>query len=72
MKLAVVAPAGMIMLAGTLTAGLSLLSVTMAPPLGAAALSVTVPFAELPPVTCVGLTENEDNTAARLPSYSAW
>ena len=36
-------------------------SATCAPPAGAAALSVTVPVEELPPVTVVGFSESEDS-----------
>jgi len=36
-------------------------SVTTAPPLGAAALKVTVPVEELPPTTVVGLTVTEES-----------
>jgi hypothetical protein len=50
------APAGTVTLAGTVAALESSDSETTAPPLGAAALKVTVPVAELPPLTLVGLT----------------
>lgn len=69
-KLAEIAPAAIVTLAGTVTAGLSLLTVTMAP-LGAGLLRLTVPVDEAPPVTCVGLIDNEDKTAARFPPYTA-
>jgi len=66
-----VAPAAIVTLDGTLTAALSLLSVTTAPPPGAGVLRLTVPVAELPPVTWPGLTLKEDNTVVAAP-YTAW
>jgi len=60
-NVAVVAPAATLTLAGTCAAVVLLLvRDTVAPPLGAAPLSVTVPVDELPPVTLVGFTETED------------
>ncbi len=55
MKVALVAPAATVTLAGTCTAVLLLDRLTAAPPLGAAPLKVTVPVEELPPVTVEGL-----------------
>ena len=55
-KLALVAPPATVTLAGTVATLVLLLDrLTTAPPLGAAALSVTVPVEELPPVTLDGL-----------------
>ena len=63
-KVALVAPAATVTLAGTCAAVVLLLvSVTVAPPLGATPLNVTVPVDELPPVTLVGLTVIEDKDA---------
>jgi hypothetical protein len=61
----VVELAATVTLAGTVaTAVLLLLSATTAPPLGAAALSVTVPVDVLPPVTVAGLSVTELGTGA--------
>ena len=60
-NVALVAPAATVTVAGTCAAVVLLLvRDTVAPPLGAAPLSVTVPVDELPPVTLVGFTETED------------
>jgi len=64
-KVALVAPAGTVTLAGTVATVASLLeSVTTAPPAGAAALRVTVPIEVLPLVTLTGLRLTEDKVAA--------
>jgi len=56
-KVALLAPAGMFTLAGTVAAAVLLLErVTAAPDDGAAALSVTVPWDVLPPTTLVGFS----------------
>lgn len=56
----VVAPAAMVMLDGT-KAGLPLVhSSTVKPPVGAAAFRVTVPVADTPPLTLVGVTDTEE------------
>jgi hypothetical protein len=59
-KVAEVAFAGIVMLAGTVAIVLSLvLSTTVAPDEGAGPLKVTVPVDELPPSTDVGLKVTE-------------
>jgi hypothetical protein len=62
-KLAVVAPAATVTLAGTRAAPVLLHeSDTTAPPVGAAPLNVTVPVENcVPPVTLVGFSVNEDS-----------
>jgi hypothetical protein len=57
---ALAAPAATVTLEGTLAVVVLLLdSMTCAPPAGAAALSVTVPVEDFPPVTLVGFRANE-------------
>ena len=64
-KLALAAPAGTVMLAGTVASVLLQLSVTASPPTGAAALKVALPVEELPPATLVGLRLTEGCATVR-------
>ena len=61
-KVAVVAPAATVTLAGGVAAALLLDKVTVSPPVGAALPKVTVPVDELPPVTEVGFIVREETT----------
>ena len=60
-KVALLAPARTVTLEGTLAATLLLESITCAPPVGAGALSVTVPVDCTPPVTLVGFSVSEES-----------
>jgi len=62
-NVAEIAPAGIVMLAGTESAGLESVSVTTAPPAGAAPVNVAVPVTGLPPTTVAGLRLMEDRVA---------
>ena len=62
-KVAVVAPAATVTLPGTVAAALLLDSDTIAPPDGAAAVKVTVPWDEAPPIRLAGLTVTDDSAA---------
>src|SRR5829696_7355255 len=63
-KVALVDPAGMVTLGGTVAAAvLSLIRSTVKPPEGAAELRVTVPVAASGPTTSVGLTASEESVA---------
>ena len=62
-----VAPAGIVTLDGTVASDVLLLeSKTTTPPVGAGALSVTVPVEELPPLTLVGFRVSEANDTPEL------
>src|SRR5437867_1274315 len=61
-KVALVAPAGTMILTGTVAAVELHESETDPPPLGAGALKVTVPVAEVPPTTLVGLNDTVERT----------
>src|SRR3989442_4660954 len=65
-NVALVAPAGMNTLEGTLAATVLLLeSATCAPPAEAAPLNVTVPVEDcVPPITLVGLSVSEERVGA--------
>jgi hypothetical protein len=67
-KLALVAPAATVTLAGARAAVVLLLeSDTTAPPVGAGPLNVTVPVEDAPPVTLVGFSATADKVAAAEP-----
>ena len=57
------APAATVTLVGTVAAALLLESATTAPPVGAPAVSATVPWEALPPTKKVGLTIRDDKAA---------
>jgi hypothetical protein len=61
-NVALVAPAATVTLDGTVAEVLLLKRFTVAPPLGAAPLRVTVPVEEEPPFTLPGLSITEDST----------
>lgn len=64
-KVALVAPAGMVTLEGTVAAVLLLARVTGAPPVGAGPLNVTVPVEDcVPPTTVVGLRAREERVGS--------
>ena len=64
-NVAVVAPAATVTEAGTVQAARLLVSATTAPPVGAAALIVTVPVADCPPVTELGEIVKEEGVEPR-------
>jgi hypothetical protein len=63
-KLALVCPAPTVTFAGTVAAALLLDNVTIVPPLGAAAVRVTVPVELAPPLTVLGLSVSAEGTGA--------
>ena len=72
-KVALVAPAGTVTLAGTeATDGLLLERETTAPPLGAGPFRVTVPVEGFPPVTVVGLRLSEETIGGITVSEAVW
>jgi len=67
-KVAEVASAGTVMLAGTFaTASLVLVNVTTAPPVGAGLLRVTMPCEGVPPLTFAGLSVRETKATDAPP-----
>jgi hypothetical protein len=73
-NVAVVAPAATVTLAGTVADALLLERVTTAPPVGAAALSVTVPVELAPPTRLVGAraTDVTVNAGGFMLSEAVW
>jgi hypothetical protein len=70
-NVALVAPAATVTLAGTVaTEVLLLVSVTAAPPAGAAPFKVTVPVDEVPPVTLVGLSVTLEGMGALTARFA--
>ncbi len=71
-KVALVAPAGTVMLAGGVaTKGLLLERVTTCPPEDAAAVNVAVPVESAPPTTLVGLSVSEERAVRVVKVRSA-
>jgi len=67
-KIAVVAFAGTVTDAGTLTSGFELINVTTVPPAGAGVCNVTIPGVESPPVTLAGEKVTVRITGAAITS----
>ncbi len=67
-NVALLAPAAIVTLAGTLAAPLLLESSTCAPPVNAGPLNVTVPVDCAPPVTLVGFSVSEERVGGACGS----
>ena len=67
LKVALLLPAATVTNAGTVAEALLLESETAAPPVGAAPLKVTVPVAEVPPVTLEGFIATEESGTPTVP-----
>jgi hypothetical protein len=65
-KVAVDCPDKTVTVAGTVTAGMLLVSATVTPPDAAGLSMVTVPVAGLPPTTVLGLTLTETSPGGRM------
>jgi hypothetical protein len=72
LNVAVVAPATIVTLAGTVADALLDASVTTMPPAGAADDNVTVPVLAVPPVTDVGFKATVLSTGAVIPRDADW
>ena len=66
-NVALVAPAATVTVPGTLAAVLLSESETTAPPAGAAAFNVTVPWVDVPPTTVDGLTTSDAGIGSAGP-----
>ncbi len=71
-NVALVLPPGTVTVAGSLATDELSLSETTAPPLGAAALNVTVPWDVLPPLTLVGFRERALNAGGVTVSVAVF
>ena len=72
-KVVLVLPAGTVTLAGTVAAAvLPLVSVTTAPPEGAASFKVTVPVEDVPGITDFGLNVTDDTRSGATVRVALW